>query len=68
MMLSCYLYGNSTWIGKGSVWPDRDEPFKWTRDYDGFKVAVDFRQWDWTKAKQYATLQKAKPADSQEDE
>ena len=60
-MLYCdRWYGDSTWIEKGVQWSDRDEPLKWTVDYDGFEVSEDFRDWDWTKARQYATLQKAK--------
>ncbi|MDA9625671.1 hypothetical protein N9S57_02760 [Luminiphilus sp.] len=67
-ILWCKRYGDSTWIMAGTIWPDRDEPKNWAVDFDGFKVDANFEYWDWTKAKQYATLQKAKPADSQEDE
>ena len=68
VILRCQRHGGYTWLYKGSLWSDRDEPVWWSRDYDGFKVNEDFSEWDWTKAEQYATLQKAKPADSQEDE
>lgn len=67
-ILRCERHGDSTWIVAGTIWKTRDEPLNWTVDFDGFKVDANFRDWDWTKAKQYATLQKAKPADSQEDE
>ena len=67
-MLECVRHDNGTWLVLGVLWRDRDEPLSLTRDYDGFEVSEDFREWDWTKAKQYATLQKAKPADSQDDE
>lgn len=67
-MLRCQRYGDSTWLVKGALWRDRDEPSFWTEDFDGFEVSEDFTLWDWTKAKQYATLQKAKPADPQDDE
>lgn len=44
----------------GVRWPS-GEPVKWKDDYDGFVVDVDFREWDWSKARQFNTLQKAKP-------
>ena len=68
MMLECQRHGDNTWLRAGTLWETLDEPLKWIQDYDGFEVSEDFTLWDWTKAKQYATLQKAKPADSQEDE
>jgi hypothetical protein len=44
-----------------SVASKSGNPMKWKRDYDGFAVDVDFREWDWTKARQFNTLLKAKP-------
>ena len=48
-------------IVKISVQWSLPEPVRWKRDYDGFAVDVDFREWDWTKARQFNTLLKAKP-------
>lgn len=60
MMLWCRIRDDSTWIETSVIWNNRDKPANWNDDLDGFEVKEDFRDWDWTKAKQYATLQKAK--------
>jgi hypothetical protein len=57
--LNCRRYSGSTWLDIGVHWADSDEPLRWAEDLDGFEVSEDFRDWDWSKAKQYATLQKA---------
>ena len=57
--LNCKRLGGFTWAYVGVNWSRDSEPQHWVRDFDGFKVNVDFSYWDWSKAKQYATLQKA---------
>ena len=43
----------------GVLWND-GEPRRWKRDFGGFKVNTDFRDWDFTKGRQHLTLLKAK--------
>lgn len=56
--LHCIKLNGLTWANVSVMWAS-SEPRRWENDYDGFKVNVDFSYWDWSKARQYATLQKA---------
>ncbi|MDB2352756.1 hypothetical protein N9V92_06160 [Luminiphilus sp.] len=57
--LRCTKLEAFTWATVGVNWSRGSEPRYWVRDYDGFEVDVNFNNWDWSKARQYATLQKA---------
>lgn len=57
--LRCQEWGGDTWLYAGVNWSERDSALYWLEDYDGFEVNEDFNQWDWSKAKQYTTLQNA---------
>lgn len=58
-LLLCTKLDGFTWAYMAVMWTSSSEPRHWERDYDGFEVDVNFNYWDWSKAKQYATLQKA---------
>ena len=57
--LVCVRLDGLTWASVGVMWKLGSEPRHWQRDFDGFEVDVIFQDWDWSKARQYATLQKA---------
>ena len=57
--LQCTRLDGLTWANVGVMWSAGSEPRHWVKDYDGFEVDVNFSYWDWSKARQYATLQKA---------
>ena len=62
MFLRCKADG---WLQMRVKWSD-GEPVLWSEDFDGFKVDVDFTEWNFTKARQFMTLQKAKQPEAQE--
>ena len=56
MMLRCQADG---WLSMSTLWRDGDPVF-WRNDFDGFEVHTDFTKWNFSKGRQFATLQKAK--------
>ena len=53
----------ATWLTVEVIWPDREKPARWRDDFDGFVVDENFRDWDWSKARQWATLKRASQAE-----
>ena len=66
VMLECRRVDGETWLFQGSEWPGGGA-FALNEDFGGFTVDEDFTTWDWTKTRQYATLQRAKMPEPEEE-